>query len=57
MDHTQPEQGYEAPQLIEIGAFYEQTLTGDFCYRNKQLGGTDGFTFMGISVPISNCSA
>jgi hypothetical protein len=33
---------YEAPALVELGALHEVTLVCD-----KQLGGTDGFTFMG----------
>jgi hypothetical protein len=46
---------YEPPTIVELGSVSEQTLHG--CYWNKQLGGTDGFTFMGISVPISSCSS
>jgi hypothetical protein len=46
---------YEPPALFELGTVAERTLNG--CYWNKQLGGTDGFTFMGIDVPISNCSS
>ena len=46
---------YEPPALIEFGSVVERTLHG--CYWGKQFGGTDGFTFMGISVPISNCSS
>lgn len=41
--------------LVALGTVSELTLHG--CYWNKQLGGTDGWTFMGISVPISNCSS
>ena len=49
---------YEAPALFEIGTIDVHTLTGlTGCYWNKQFGGTDGWTFMGISVPISNCSS
>jgi hypothetical protein len=47
---------YQAPALIELGAVSELTLTGG-CYFNKQLGGSDGFTWMGIDIPISNCSS
>jgi hypothetical protein len=47
--------GYVPPALFELGSVSELTLTG--CYWNKQFGGTDGFTFMGISVPISSCSS
>jgi hypothetical protein len=49
---------YAPPALTVIGTVYEHTLNGGLsgCYWGKQLGGTDGFTFMGISVPISNCS-
>lgn len=46
---------YEPPRLTELGAVAEQTLRG--CYRGKQFGGSDGWTFMGIAVPISNCSS
>jgi hypothetical protein len=49
---------YEAPQLFEIGSVETHTLTGlQGCYWGKQFGGTDGWTFMGINVPISNCSS
>jgi hypothetical protein len=47
---------YESPSLEVIGSVWEHTLTGG-CWWGKQLGGTDGFTFMGINVPISSCSA
>jgi hypothetical protein len=48
---------YAPPELVEIGGFYDETLgNGDFCLFGKQFGGSDGFTFMGINVPISNCS-
>jgi hypothetical protein len=46
---------YEPPTLVALGAVSELTQTG--CYWGKQFGGTDGWTFMGISVPISNCSS
>jgi hypothetical protein len=46
---------YEPPMILELGGVSEQTLNG--CYWGKQLGGSDGFTFMGISVPISSCSS
>jgi hypothetical protein len=36
---------YEAPALVELGAFAEVTLGCD-----KQLGQSDGFTFMGQSI-------
>jgi hypothetical protein len=53
-----PIDAYEPPTLVEIGSFEAHTLTGlHGCYWNKQFGGSDGFTFMGISVPISNCSS
>ena len=48
-------QAYEPPTLEVIGGVWERTLNG--CWWGKELGGTDGFTFMGINVPISNCSA
>jgi hypothetical protein len=46
---------YEAPLLTELGSVWERTLNG--CWWGKELGGSDGFTFMGINVPISSCSA
>ena len=46
---------YEPPALIEIGSIAQLTLNG--CYWGKELGGTDGWTFMGINVPVSNCSS
>jgi hypothetical protein len=46
---------YEPPALAELGLVVDETLHG--CYWGKQFGGTDGFTFMGISVPISACSS
>ena len=46
---------YEPPTIVEIGGVWDLTLNG--CFWGKELGGSDGFTFMGISVPISNCSA
>lgn len=49
------ERVYEPPGLFELGSVAERTLNG--CYWGKQLGGTDGFTFMGVAVPISNCSS
>jgi hypothetical protein len=51
---TAPLEPYEAPSLVVLGSVSELTLNG--CYWGKQFGGTDGFTFMGISVPISKCS-
>jgi len=47
--------GYEAPALVELGSIAERTLHG--CFLGKEWGGTDGWTFMGINVPISNCSS
>jgi hypothetical protein len=47
--------GYEPPALFELGSVAEKTLR--LCLGGKQLGGSDGFTFMGIGVPISNCSS
>ena len=46
---------YESPTLIELGSVAERTLHG--CFLGKEWGGTDGWTFMGINVPISNCSS
>ena len=49
---------YESPRLIELGTVATQTATGlNGCYWGKELGGSDGWTFMGINVPISNCSS
>jgi hypothetical protein len=47
---------YEAPRIVVLGTVHELTLHGG-CFWDKKLGGSDGFTFMGISVPISNCSS
>jgi hypothetical protein len=41
---------YEAPALVDIGAFHELTLDQD-----KKYGASDGFTFMGAS--ITNASS
>jgi hypothetical protein len=49
-------ESYEPPVLYDLGTVHEQTLTHG-CLFNKQWGGSDGFTFMGIDVPISNCSS
>lgn len=46
---------YAAPALTVIGGVWEHTLHG--CWWGKEFGGSDGFTFMGINVPVSNCSA
>ena len=46
---------YEPPALVELGTVVEQTLNG--CFWGKEWGGTDGWTFMGMNVPISNCSS
>lgn len=56
IDHTviAPPRAYEAPSLVVLGTVHELTLWG--CFWDKKLGGTDGFTWMGIAVPISNCS-
>jgi hypothetical protein len=49
---------YESPRLIELGTVSTQTATGlHGCYWGKELGGSDGWTFMGINVPISACSS
>ena len=53
--HDVPER-YEPPALYDLGTVHEQTLTSG-CLFNKQWGGSDGFTFMGIDVPISSCSS
>jgi hypothetical protein len=46
---------YEPPELVDLGAIAELTLHG--CFWGKEWGGTDGWTFMGINVPVSNCSS
>ena len=52
---TTAAQAYEPPAVFDLGSIADQTLNG--CYWGKQFGGTDGFTFMGINVPISTCSS
>ena len=52
---TSNDSPYESPALVELGAVAERTLHG--CFLGKEWGGTDGWTFMGINVPISNCSS
>ncbi len=47
---------YEAPSLVVLGTIHNLTLTRG-CWWGKQFGGTDGFTWMGNPVPISDCSA
>jgi hypothetical protein len=46
---------YEPPVLVELGTVADLTLRG--CFLGKHLGGSDGFTFMGMTAPISNCSS
>jgi hypothetical protein len=47
---------YEAPSVIVLGTVHDLTLTG--CWWGKTWGGgTDGFNWNGIPVPISDCSA
>jgi hypothetical protein len=53
---TTARDSYEAPSLVILGTVHQLTLTGG-CWWDKQLGGSDGFTFMGIAMPISNCSS
>ena len=48
-------ESYEAPSLHVLGTVHNLTLRG--CWWDKTLGGTDGFTWMGVPVPISDCSA
>jgi hypothetical protein len=48
-------ESYEAPSLAVLGTVHTLTLRG--CWWDKQFGGTDGFTWMGVPVPISDCSA
>jgi hypothetical protein len=53
--NTTSTESYEAPSLHVIGTVHDLTLR--FCWRDKQFGGSDGFTWMGIPVPVSDCSA
>ena len=53
---TTSSDSYEAPSLVVLGTIHNLTLTRG-CWWDKTLGGTDGFTWMGIPVPISNCSS
>jgi hypothetical protein len=48
-------ESYEAPSLHVLGTIHNLTLHR--CWWDKQFGGTDGFTWMGIPVPVSDCSA
>ena len=41
---------YEAPALTVLGSMAELTLAG--C--DKRLGGSDGFTFMGMAITCSS---
>jgi hypothetical protein len=50
-----PDVAYTPPVLTELGTVWEHTLHG--CWWGKEWGGSDGFSFMGIDVPVSNCSA
>jgi hypothetical protein len=57
---TTSTEAYEAPSLAVLGTVHNLTLTRGFgrgCWWDKQFGGTDGFTWMGIPVPVSDCSA
>ena len=45
---------YCPPALTVLGTLHELTLSR--CFFGKEFGGSDGFEFMGINVPISNCS-
>ncbi len=49
-------ESYEAPSLVLLGTVHKLTLHGG-CWWDKQFGGSDGFTFNGITVPISTCSS
>ena len=40
---------YEAPALVDLGAFQELTLGCD-----KKLGSSDGFTFQGLAIVCSS---
>jgi hypothetical protein len=42
---------YEAPALVDLGVFQELTLSGG-C--NKDLGGSDGFTFQNQQVSCTS---
>ena len=53
IDDSRPENRYEPPALVELGSVAALTLSG--CFMDKKWGGSDGFHFMGISVPVSSC--
>ena len=46
------DRGYEPPAITVLGSVAE--LTQDIL--DKRLGGSDGWTFMGINVPVHNVS-
>jgi hypothetical protein len=48
------EERYSPPTLTVLGTLHELTLGK--CFFGKEFGGSDGFEFMGINVPVSNCS-
>lgn len=54
----EPSTAYEPPALARLGTVHELTLTvrGKKCWWGKEFGGHDGYYFLGIPVPISNCS-
>jgi hypothetical protein len=45
MDHNPAQRQYEAPSLTVLGSVHALTQTQD-----KKLGGSDGFTFMGMAI-------
>ena len=53
-DLAVPEHTYSPPSVTVLGTLHELTLNK--CFFGKEFGGSDGFEFMGIDVPISNCS-
>jgi hypothetical protein len=54
----EPATEYEPPALVRLGTVHDLTLTfsGRKCWWGKEFGGHDGYYFLGIPVPISNCS-
>ena len=48
------EETYRPPAMTVLGTLHELTLSR--CFFGKEFGGSDGFEFMGINVPVSNCS-
>jgi hypothetical protein len=53
---SESEDSYDPPRLEVLGSILELTLHGgSFCIRDKTWGGSDGFTWHGIQIPVSSC--